>query len=860
MRLFQQFILRYLAKERVRSGTAIVGIALGIAVILAIRMANASSVHGFQAALETIAGKTSLEILGTAGGLDEKQLRALGWIGEYGNVSPVVEGDARIRLGADHAELLRVLGVDILRDHTFREYRLMEFSGHKREPDPQEVLRLLIDPGSIILTEKFARRHSLSIGQSVDLVLGDRVKVFTIRGLLRDAGPARVLDGNFALLDIAAAQWAFDYWGRLTRLDVHLYDASSINAIERSIAARLPPGLSVQRPSRRGREVEKMLEAFHFNLNALSYISLLVGLFLIYNTVSVSVIARRDEIGILRALGTGRRTIVVFFLSEALLLALVGCLLGLPLARLLAYGAVNLTSTTVSILYSGMVSPPPPLGFHDLVLALSMGLPLALLAAAAPALEASRVSPNDAMRGSDRIESRYRFRVLYAVTPSTLFLLGWWLSRFGPVNGLPIWGFVSALAFSFGGAFLTPAALYGLSRICRWPVMSFLKVEGRLAYANVAGSIPRLSVSVAALSLSLAMMVAIAVMVGSFRQTVLYWVGQTLQADLFLSSSLRNDPVMDPGISPEVERLVRSNPSVVAVDRFRSAQTPFGEGRIMVAYGDLAVLLSHGNLLFKTPSDGRSAVRAAIGQDKVLVSESFSIKHDRNVGDFVCLPTPRGTKFFRIAAVYYDYSNDRGTVMMDHATFVRYFGDLPPTGLRIYLKAGADADAVRDGMVSALDNRYGVFVTTNASLRREIMRVFDSTFAITYALEVIAVIVAVMGIAATLLTLILERRRELAVLRLLGTDRRQIRKMVVIEAMLMGIASQGTGIAVGMVLSLILIYVINVQSFGWTIQFHVPVFFLIQMSAVVALATAVSGIYPARCACEFEAVNQVVEE
>jgi putative ABC transport system permease protein len=280
----------------------------------------------------------------------------------------------------------------------------------------------------------------------------------------------------------------------------------------------------------------------------------------------------------------------------------------------------------------------------------------------------------------------------------------------------------------------------------------------------------------------------------------------------------------------------------------------------MVGYGDFAVLLAHGNLLFKAPSDGRSAMRAAIGRDEALVSESFAIKQGRNVGDVVILPTRAGSTPFRIAAVYYDYSNDRGSVILDHATFVRHFANLPPTGLRIYLKAGTDADAVKDGMLSALGDRYKVFVSTNASLRREIMRVFDNTFAITYALEIIAVVVAVMGIAATLLTLILERRKELAILRLLGTDRRQIRNMVVFEAMLMGAASQGTGIAVGMVLSLILIYVINVQSFGWTIQFHVPVLFLVQMSVVVALATAISGIYPARCACAFEAVEQVAEE
>ncbi|MEO7158291.1 MAG: ABC transporter permease, partial [Vicinamibacterales bacterium] len=210
----------------------------------------------------------------------------------------------------------------------------------------------------------------------------------------------------------------------------------------------------------------------------------------------------------------------------------------------------------------------------------------------------------------------------------------------------------------------------------------------------------------------------------------------------------------------------------------------------------------------------------------------------------------QGPKPFRVAAVYYDYASDRGVAVMDRGTFRKYFGDLQPSGVAAYLKDGADPEKVRSEMIDMLDEGHRAFIFSNKTLRNEILVVFDSTFAITYALELIAIAVAMLGVAGTLLTLVLERRRELSLLRLTGADRRQVRRMVIIEAALIGAISQGVGLAVGLGLSLVLIYVINVQSFGWTIQFHLPLAFLVQASIAVVIATSIAGIYPARRAAQ----------
>lgn len=856
MPLFRWFILRRVRQAPGRSLATIAGITIGIAVVIAIRLANVSSVRGFATALDAVAGAASLEIVTPGGGLDELRLRGLEWLVDVGDVSPIVEGDAMARIGGNRYEAVRVLGVDILRDQSFREYRLLEYAGGARQPSAREFLRLLIDPQSVITTELFASRHHLRVGSTLELAIGDARRPFVITALLRNEGPARVLDGNFMLMDIAAAQLAFDRIGRLDRIELRVRPGVSIAEAEHSIAARLPAGLQVQRPSRRGEQVETMLRAFQFNLAALSYIALLVGLFLVYNTVAVSVIARRGEIGMLRALGVGRRRIMGLFLGEAGALALVGSALGAPAGWVLAQAAVHLTSRTVNTLYVTASPDVPPLTWVHVAISLVLGVGLSLVAAAAPALEAAQVTPLAAIRGSDRAEARTRVRPIPVLVGGALLAAAAVLSRLPPVHGLPVYGFAAAVAVVFGIACLVPAALTALSRAGRVPLGRMFGVAGRLAHGNLSGSIHRLSVSIAALAVALAMLVAIAVMIGSFRQTVIYWVGQTLQADLYISTARRSSLDTQATISPELERIVASHPAVAAVDRFRSVNLAFGSRLVVLGSGDFAVLLDHGSLVFKEPADGRAAVRSAIGRDRVVVSEAFALKAGVHAGDGFVLPTPAGGRRFEVAAIYFDYSTDRGVVMMDRTTFARYFGELRPTSLTVYLDEGVSPDAVRTDLMTQLGAAHRVFIHTNASLRTEVLRIFDNTFAITYALEAIAIFVGILGVTGTLLTLILDRRRDLAMLRLVGADRRQVRRMVVIEAGVIGLVSQALGLVAGLLLAVLLVYVINVQSFGWTIQFHVPVAFLVQSSLALLVATSLAGLYPARIAARMQPIRE----
>jgi putative ABC transport system permease protein len=851
--LFVPFIVRELRAQRVRTITTVVGVALGIAVVLAIQLAAGSALAGFEQAVESTAGRASLEITQPPLGIDERRLPSLRWLQDVGQVTPIVEGEAtwtpsRAEAGrpGSRPELLQVFGVDILTDQPFRDY-VFAASGAvpgPREPQTTEdLLRLLTDAQAVVLTETFAAPRGIRVGDVVRLAMGDRVHELVVRALLDDRGPARAMNGRLVLMDIAAAQLALGRLGRIDRLELRLAHAADLDRVEADLTKALGPDFTVQRPERRGRQVEQMLAAFHANLTALSAIALIVGVFLVYNTVSTSVVGRRQEIGMLRALGASRPAVFGLFIGEALMLAAPGCALGLVLGRLLAQGAVSLTSATVSRMYVSTGSAPVALGWRHVLLAFAVGLPLALLAALAPALEAARVPPTVAIRHAPELSPSRRWRRLSIGVASGAIAV--WLCTLDPVRGLPIAGYLAALCIVIATAALTAPLLTAAAAVVARVSRRLPVVELRLASATLVEYAHRLSIAVSALAVSLAMTVAIAIMVGSFRETVVYWVGQTLVADLFVGPASRRAGALEATVPVDVEAIVRAHPQVAAVDSFRTLSAPYRESRILIGGGDFAVLVAHGRLQFKSPARAADAVRAAIGSDEAVVSEAFALRHAHDVGDTIVLRTAHGPRAFRVAAIYYDYSNDRGTVVLDARAFARWFDDRRPGGLTVYLEPGADIDAVRNDLAGRLGPARGMMVNTNRALRAEVLRIFDRTFAITWALELVAVTVAVLGIVATLVTLIVERKRELAMLRLVGAERRQVRRMVVFEAAIVGGISQLIGLGVGVALSLVLVYVINVQSFGWSIQFHVPVTLLVQLSLLLIAATAVAGLVPA---------------
>jgi putative ABC transport system permease protein len=487
---------------------------------------------------------------------------------------------------------------------------------------------------------------------------------------------------------------------------------------------------------------------------------------------------------------------------------------------------------------------------------------VAVASAYSPAHEASLVSPVEAMaRGRREYDARVqKVRDLWVAL--VLGLAAATASRAPAVAGKPLPGYLAAILLVAASALAIPAFVDALTSLSSRLLGKLLGVEAMLASRSLAASLRRTSVLVGALSTAIAMMTAVGIMVGSFRQSVVLWMSDQLPADLYLrpagSPAADRHPTISPGLAEDIAKL----PGVVAVERLRAYEIRYQGMPATLASADLDVLdvirwYPHSEFLSRRPQ--QQVLPELRHSNTVVVSEPFTYKHHLKVGDFITLSLGETQASFRIADVYYDYSSERGSILMDRNTMLRYLPNPAPSNLAIYVSPPAQLDVVR-AEIERISAGHRVLVFSNRDLRAEAIRIFDRTFAITYALEAVAVIVAVMGIAGALLALVIDRRRELGLLQFLGAATGQVRKLILFEASLLGLLANLAGVALGFALSLILIYVINKQSFGWTIRFHWPVEILLGALTVVYAATVLAGLYPARVAVRLNPLEVVHEE
>jgi len=492
------------------------------------------------------------------------------------------------------------------------------------------------------------------------------------------------------------------------------------------------------------------------------------------------------------------------------------------------------------------------------IIALVAGVGIAIVSAFAPAWEASLVSPIEAMaRGRREYQSRvHRWRDL--ALAGAMALAAWIASRQEPIGGKPLFGYFAALALVAACALAIPAWVT-VCGAASTHVSGLFGAVGLLASRSLAGSLRRTSVLAGALATAIAMLAAVGIMVGSFRETVVVWLNDRLQADIYIQPAVPVGADRHPTLAPELAGMLAALPAVAAVDQLRAYEISYQGLPASLGGAETRITGRYGTRPFLSGAAPTRVFTSLQGQDAVVVSEPFANKHHIRPGDTIKLNLGGRNATFRVADVYYDYSNERGMVLMDRATMLRYLPDPAPSDLAVYLKPGVSAEAARDDVERVLAGRR-VVVLTNRSIREQGMRVFDRTFAITYALEAVAVFVAIMGVGGALLALVIDRRREIGLLRFLGAAQGQIQRMILLEAAILGLLANVAGIVLGYFLSLLLIYVINKQSFGWTIQFHWPVAILLGALSVVYVATVLAALYPARLAARLVPIEVVHEE
>jgi putative ABC transport system permease protein len=826
---------RGLAADPIRSLITVLGVALGVAVVLAVRLANQGILDSFRASLDHVAGRTQLEVRGGDPGLPEELFPLIRATPGVRQAAPVLQ--ALLPVSGRPGEALLVLGVDVLGDGGLRDYR-------GPTPEIREPLRLLTDPDAILLTERYARDAGLLIGGRLRLATPTGARTFTIRGLLGEAGAARGMEGRVAILDIATAQVVLGKLGRLDRVDLLLEPSADPERVSAALRRVLPAAVGVARPEARSARVEQMLAAFQLNLSVLSLVALFVGMFLVYNTLAVSVARQRRQLGILRAVGVSRRGVLLLIAGEGALIGLAGSLAGVLLGLLLARGALGAIGQTVSQLYAFVrpdaVALPPRLAVEGLLL----GTGMATLSAFLPALEAGTATPQDSLSPA-ALERRHR-PWLATAAGIALGVSAWGLAQLPPLLGRPLFGYAAALALLVGAACLCPGALRlsqaALARLMqgrRW-------IAPRLAAGNLGRSLRRNAVSVGAMVVSLAMLVSVSTMIASFRQTVALWIQQTVQADLYLSPVGRLIRGADARMDTSVLARVRTVEGVAEAAGLRVLELEDGRGGAFRLGGaDLDLIARRGQLLFRR-GDSAAVLAEARRTDGLVVTEVFAERYRVREGDEVVVPTPAGPRRLRVVGVYYDYATEGGLAVMDVGLFARLWRDAWLNSVIIYLRPDADPAAARDAILRTLAAPEDFLLLSNRALRGRVLEIFDQTFAVTYALEAIALVVASLGVLSTLLTSVLERTREIGTLRSLGFTRGHVQATVLWEAGGMGALANLLGLLTGVALSLILIHVINKQSFGWTIQFGLPARLLAEYGGLTLAASLLAGWWPAR--------------
>ncbi|MFQ3632620.1 FtsX-like permease family protein [Roseiflexus sp.] len=842
--------LRSILRHPWQFGLAILGVALGVAVVVSIDLANDSARRAFLLSTETLVGRATHRIIGGPSGVPEDVYRRLRVDLGVRTAAPLVEGEA---VAPDRSGLtLRILGIDPVVEAPFRPWLAGdpgEGAGLDRTSSVQDECRgfdcyrlLMIRPGAALLSAETAREYGITSGARLPLMIGAAMVEAEIVGLLEPADDAsrRALDG-ILIVDVATAQEWMGSIGRLSSIDLIIPEGAEGEELIRRISAALPSGVRIERPEQRSNAIQQMTAAFELNLSALSLLALVVGMFLIYNTMTFSVVQRRTMLGTLRCIGVARRQIFALVLGEALLIGLIGALAGLALGVALGRGLVGLVTQTINDLYFAVTVRSVELSPGVLLKGFVLGIAATLAAAAVPATEATLTPPRTVLRRSSYEERVRRAVRLAALTGMLLLLIGLGLLAL-PGRSLTV-SFGGLLALTIGAAALTPLIAQILAGVARPVAGRIFGLLGRMAARDIVASLSRTSVAIAALMIAVSVTIGVGLMVSSFRTTVERWLENTIRADIFVSAPSSRGNRLDSPLPEEVVARIVEAPGIERYRRYRSATIESSVGPLLTIALDV------------TPADHRvfqwvsavdePAVWQAFAGGAALISEPLAYRHNLRPGDTLTLLTDRGERQFPIAGVFYDYGSDQGVAMIDLAVYQTLWDDRQISSLGLYVAPGVDVDELVRTLRAQMPAGLAINIVSNRGLRETSMAIFDRTFAITTVLQLLATIVAFIGILSALMALQLERAREMGVLRANGLTPRQLWGLVIGQTGLMGLFAGILAIPVGVMMAAVLVYVINRRSFGWTLLFELNGALFAQAVALAVIAALLAGLYPA---------------
>lgn len=875
LKLLRLFNLRHLRRRPLEALLSLLGIAIGVAVMAGIDLANENALQSFRNTVDAVSGRATHQIFGSAAGIPDS-LAARILRQPRLQATPLIEYVAACREAQNDA--LHILGVDPFTDAAFRDYSAVstsspglagstgapaistssmatETSADSLSDSSADFFAatdfpLLTKPGTALISAPFAREYALAIPDTLHLLIGSEWRQITIIGVISQELLARLGFDNLLLMDIATAQELLDRVGYVDRLDL-IADENRIAELRR----QLPEYLRLAPPAGRTQRVNEMMRSYRLNLTALSFLAVFVGMFLIYNSMEFAVLHRRKQIGILRCLGVTPRQVILNALFEALLLGIFGALLGLALGVLLANYATQAVSATISELYVFIKVEGVALRLPVLLKAFVLGILATLAASAIPALEAAGIPAAVAVRRSSLEMRASKFAPWLAV--SGIICLALALLVYSNSTSF-LGGLIVALFVGLAAIFFTPMITIGLTAITAPVAQKHAGQSGLLATRSIRAALSRTSVAIAALMLALAMVLSMRLMISSFRITINAWVSQALQGDVYLSPLGFDTAKWSAVMTPAFLAFLEQQPNVAAISRYGATETSYRGKPIYLVQVSPEVLVDRSNFAFTQGTGNEHWPKLRAGE--VIISENFALRFGKGVSDTLLLSGLAGPQSFEIAAIILDYSLDQGQVMMSHETYARYFGPPRITNMALYLTPRVDANDYVVALRRAVAGKFEVEVKSHRELRAEVLRIFDQSFAVTQVMQMLAGIVAVIGIISAVMSLLVERTRELGILRAVGMTLAQMRRMIFLESGLMGVFAGLIALPAGTVLALVLIYVINLRTFGWTIPFTLEAGAYAQTFLIAILAALVAAIYPMRRLKQIPIASAIREE
>ena len=831
--VWRVLLLAQLRESPGRLLITVLAIALGVALGAAVYLVNGAALNEFGLATKRLVGEADVVVRGPRDGFPDRLFSELAADSAVSVASPVLELQVAL---PGRRDPLKVLGVDPFRAAALQPALIGDLG---------EGLFALFRPDGIYLSSRAAAELDLRRGEALPITVGSAPRTLRVLGILSESTYSQAL----GLMDIASAQWTLDHLGRLNRIDLRLRPGVDAEAFRGGLEKTLPAGVLAIAPQVERDRAVSVTRAYRVNLNMLALVALWTGAFLVFSTQSLSVLRRRRSLALLRALGVTRGQLQRALIGEGAALGLAGSILGVVLglgvaAAILRFLTGDLGNGQMHAVGASLRAAPTAL-----LLFLTMGTAVAGIGAWLPARAAARQRPARALKGGDAVFAEAARTSAYSGL--ALLGLGAALSSLPAVGGLPVFGYAAIASLLFGAVLLVPTlTVKGLG----WaPRTRRLVLD--TAVAQLRENVGLSTLSLASIIVSFSLMVAMAIMVYSFRISFEHWLGKLLPADIQLREPLGNDTAYwsaadQAGLAAVagVSRIEFRRTRPLLLDPARAPVT-------LIARGATPEQTAQ-----ELPLVRSLALPLSATAQPVWISEAVQDLYGYRLGTQIGLPLAGRMRRFTVAGIWRDYARASGALVISRAAYIAATGDDSANEGSVWLKPGAGAALTESALRARFARGDSLEIMTGTALRERSLQIFDRAFAVTYALEAIAVLIGLTGVSFAAGSTALARRAEFGVLRHIGMLRRQVIGMLASEGFLMSAFGVAYGLALGTALSLVLVYVINRQSFNWSIDLAIPVRELAVLSLTLVAAAAITAIWSGRAAMSQDAVQAVRED